>query len=232
MTKIAVLTSFVTRTGLPEDHLYDIKHDTADYYFFTNNEDHEVPEGWNKRILYPCSLDKPYENRRAGKIPKQLAHLLLPDYDYYIWHDYFHFINEDPLKIVELIGDADMGLFSHPTGRSWLEEIGAAAPRDHPQKMEATVRAFRDDLKIPLDRHLWELSCFIRKNSEKANKCCGLWNELTTLLTSRDQVSFIAAEYLTSPSICTLPGTALAYGGNNTLITHKGRDLVSLPGVG
>ena len=231
MTRIAVLTAYVSEGATPEDHLYEIEHDTADYYFFTDNEDHEVPDGWNKRLLYPCSIDKKFENRRAGKAPKQLAHLLLPDYDYYIWHDYFHFVNEDPLKIIELMGDADMGLFRHPSGRSWIQELGAASHREHSERVEATVAAFRDQLKIPLSSPLWELSCFIRKNNEKANKCFNLWNELTTLLSSRDQVSFIAAAHLEPPKIFTLPGTALAYGGNNDLITHKGSNLHSLPGV-
>lgn len=221
MTRIAVLTAYVSDGTVPEDHLYEIEHDTADYYFFTNNADIKVPAGWNKRLLHPCSADKVFENRRAGKIPKQLAHLLLPDYDYYIWHDYFHFVKEDPVKIVEMLGDADAGLFKHPKGRSWREEMMAAAAREHRQKVDFTLHTL-EHFRIPLSSQLWELSCFVRKNNKKTNRCFNLWNELTTMLTSRDQVTFIAAAHLEPIKIFTLPGTALSYGGNNNLVPHKG----------
>ena len=169
----------------PDDHLYEIKYPTADYFFFTDRESIQVPKGWKKRLLYPCSPDRQFENRRAAKLPKQLAHIMLPEYDYYIWHDYYNFINVDPVEIVKAIGDCDMGLFKHPDKkRTWDKEAIVARHREHPLKMQNTLDVLGyKGLKIPTQVPMWAMTCFVRRNNAKANRCFGYWHELTALLT-------------------------------------------------
>jgi len=225
MNKIAVVTALVGVDPASVGNLYDIEHDSADYYIFTDREDLKVPEGWNKRILYPCSIDKKYEFRRACKTVKQLIHLLLPQYDYYIWHDSCNRIGADPREIVKVLGDGDMGLFQHPLQNGWKGEMQWAAGREHPDLVQNTIHVLEKMLKVPNSGIVWETTGFVRKNNRKANECCTMWNDLLTKFTSRDQVTLPAAIHFTKPKIVILPGSALSYGGNNRLIPNVSKTL-------
>ena len=220
MNKIAVVTALVGVDPANADKLYEIEYDSADYYVFTDQEDLEVPDGWNKRIVYPSSMDKKYQARRACKTVKQLTHLILPEYDYYIWHDYCNRVGEDPNKIVKRLGKADMALFKHPVQNGWKGEMYNAAHREHPEVVKNTIHVLENVLKVPNSGTVWESTGFIRKNNKKANECFTLWNDLLTSLTSRDQVTWPVAIHYTKPKIEILPGRALAYGGNNKIIPN------------
>ena len=95
MNKIAVVTSVV---GVSSFDMYTPKHSNADYFLFT--ELNCSFPGWNVKKLYPYSIDSKYQNRRTAKIPKILPHQVLPDYDYYIWHDHTNYVSMNPEEII------------------------------------------------------------------------------------------------------------------------------------
>jgi len=220
--KIAVLTSVV---GVKVDKIYDIEFDNADYYFFTDNP--TDIKGWTVRPLYPASVDDRFRGRRAAKIPKMLSHLLLPEYDYYIWHDYTNYVGQDPQSLVDQFLDGyDCAFFLHPERDSWHTEIKACEHRDHPERIAATER-FMSNFK----KHdsFFECSTFMRKNNAVANTTFGLWYEMMTCLSSRDQLTLPAAIQTHNPKINIMDGHCGLYAGNNEYLPAN---KTGLAGVG
>ena len=85
--RIAVLTSVL---GLNNATIKDpsIHFDDPDIdYFAFVDRDHGL-KIW-KQIMTPkfSTLSDNYEDRRNAKLPKVLGFMLVPGYDYYIWHD-------------------------------------------------------------------------------------------------------------------------------------------------
>ena len=218
--KIAVVTALAGIDPAKAHPLYDIKFDTADYYIFTDQKNLAIPNGWNKRTLYPAFIDKKYQARRACRMVKQMSHMLLPDYDYYIWHDNINYVGEDPNKIVERLEENDMAFFEHPIQNGWINEMMGARRREHPGLVDRTITILKDQFQIPNDLPVWETTAFVRKNNKSANECCGIWNDLLNNLTSRDQVTLPAAIYLTQAKVGTLPGRAIAAAGNNEILPN------------
>ena len=223
--KIAVVTALAGVNPSDANDLYEIEHHSADYYVFTDREDLKIPPWWNRRWLYPASMDKKYMYRRACRAVKQLTHTMLPDYDYYIWHDNINRVGEDPRKLVERLGDNDMALFEHPIQKGWRGEMGGASGREHPSLVARTMRMLGEQLKIPNDVKVYETTAFIRKNNKVANTCFGLWNDLLNTLTSRDQVTLPVAIHYTKPKVGVLPGRATAGAGNNQILPNISRPL-------
>jgi hypothetical protein len=223
--KIAVVTALAGITQKTENsELYPIEHDNADYYVFTDNDNLEIPNGWKLRKLFPYFVDEQFRHRRACRFVKQLTHYLLPSYDYYIWHDSTHMVNENPVSIAERLGDADMAFFEHPSQRGWDGEMLAASHRDHAGLGDFTLD-YLNKLNIPKSLTLWETSSFIRKNNEKSNECFTLWGDLLSKLTSRDQVTLPAAIHLTNPKVSTLPGYCQNQNGGNDILPQRASSL-------
>ena len=218
--KIAVVTALAGVDPARAHPLYDIEFDSADYYVFTDREDLNIPNGWNKRMLYPAFLDKKYQARRSCRMVKQLTHMLLPEYDYYIWHDNINYVGEDPSKIVERLGENDMAFFEHPIQKGWEGEMRQASSRDHPGLVKHTLRILKEVNKIPDNLPVWETTAFVRKNNKAANECFGIWNDLLNQLTSRDQVTLPVAIFHTNPKVGVLPGRAIAAAGNNKILPN------------
>lgn len=217
MNKIAVITALV---GVSSIELYKPLHLNADYYFYSDMVVPETNNFWNFRRLYPASMDIKYENRRCGKIPKMLGHYLLPQYDYYIWHDYTHMLREDPEKLVETyLKDADFGFFNHPHRNCWEQELKVvySSQLDHKDLLEDQYVVF-NKLNVAKNKNFFECTTFIRRNNLIANKVCSLWHESVCKYSSRDQLSLPLALQKYNPKISILPGTCQGYYGNNTLI--------------
>ena len=165
-------------------------------------------------------MDKKYMYRRACRAVKQLTHTMLPDYDYYIWHDNINRVGMDPRKIVEELGGNDMAFFEHPIQKGWRGEMGGASGREHPSLVARTMRMLGERLEIPNDLKVYETTAFIRKNNRIANTCFGLWNDLLNTLTSRDQVTLPVAIHYAKPRVGVLPGRATAGAGNNRILPN------------
>ena len=217
---IAVITAAV---GLKEGSLYDpkptISSGYTDYFVFS---DIDIPEHyrWKSRKIFVASQDEDYEARRSAKIPKMLAHYLLPEYDYYIWHDYTHKVAIDPEKIIEnYLGDNDFAFFKHPQRDSWdteLEEV-RRSNLDHGSLLDIQKNHY-NEVGVKKNQDFYECTCFVRRNNEIANKTCSLWYDHATKFSSRDQVSLPAAIQKYNPKISIMPGTCQIYYGNNEII--------------
>jgi hypothetical protein len=218
--KIAVVTAAV---GLDTVELYQPKPTVTsshvDYFIFS---DSEIPKHhrWKSRKLFLASRDEYYEHRRTAKLPKIMTHYLLPEYDYYIWHDYTHRISLDPEEIVETyLKDNDFAFFKHPHRDSWdseLEEVRKGR-LDHTSLLDEQRKHF-EGAGIEKAKNFYECTCFIRRNSEKANKTCSLWYDYVSKFSSRDQLSLPAALQRYAPKVTTMPGTCQMYYGNNEII--------------
>ena len=218
--KIAVVTAAV---GLRDIPLYEPKPTVSsshvDYFIFS---DSDIPKHhrWKFYKLFLASQDQQYEHRRTAKLPKIMTHYLLPEYDYYIWHDYTHKVSLDPEDIIKThLKDNDFAFFNHPHRDSWhteLEEVRKGR-LDHSSILDEQKRHF-EEAGIEKGKNFYECTCFVRRNSEKANKTCSLWYDYVSRFSSRDQISLPAALQRYTPKVTTMPGTCQMYYGNNEII--------------
>ena len=217
--KIAVVTALCGVDPAKANPLYEIEHKSADYYIFTDQK-MRLPKGWNRRQLYPSFMDRKYAARRACRFAKQMTHMLLPDYDFYIWHDNINRLGMDPTEIVKVLGDNDMAFFEHPIQKGWRGEMEGAYDRENKALVARTMKVLGDGLKVPNDLKVYETTAFVRKNNFLANHCFGVWNDLLNNLTSRDQVTLPVAIHYTKPKVGVLPGRATNGAGNNKILPN------------
>lgn len=218
--KIAVVTAAV---GLDTIDLYQPKPSVGssqvDYFIFSDS-DMPKQDKWKFRKLFIASQDEYYEHRRTAKLPKILTHYLLPEYDYYIWHDYTHKISLDPEAIIKTyLQDNDFAFFKHPQRDSWdseLEEVKKGG-LDHALLLDEQMKYFQET-GIERSKNFYECTCFVRRNNEKANKTCSLWYDYVSRFSSRDQISLPAALQRYKPLVSIMPGTCQMYYGNNEII--------------
>lgn len=211
--KIAVLTSIV---GLDSISIQEPVYKNADYFLFTDLD--VTFNGWITKKLYSSSWDDKYMSRRAAKIPKIIPHYLLPEYDFYIWHDYIHELNYDPEKlIIEFLKDHDFAMFKHPQRNSWLQELSVVYQYqiDHADLLEEQVK-FYEKNKIPEFGNFFECAIFLRRNNKISNEICNLWYEQINKFSSRDQISLpFAFNKHKDVRINTIPGTCHVHTGGN-----------------
>lgn len=113
------------------------------------------------------------------------------DTDYSIWVDGNIFPLVEDKRIVELLGDADMALWKHPTRTTVEEELGAIK-HYYPEMslyaenywLRLQKEGFKDDLG------LYECNVLIRRHNEPIKQFMALWWEQITRWCSRDQMSF------------------------------------------
>lgn len=221
--KIAIVTSAV---GLKKASLEPPEYGGADYYFFSDLDFGKIP-GWITKTVYSTSWDERYKNRRAAKIPKILTHYLLPEYDYYIWHDYSHKLAIDPKQFISnYLGNNDFAFFKHPDRSSWHTELDVILRHrlDH-ENLLIAQRDYYNNLEVKKNRDFYACGAFVRKNNDVANKTCSLWYEHVCKFSSRDQLSLPAAIQIHKPKIGVLPGCPVSY---NKLIPQYRASLRSL----
>lgn len=140
-----------------------------------------------------------------AKIHKILTHKYV-DTPYIVWIDGSVTLKQDPHKLIKLMGDRDFAFFKHP-GRDCLYEEAIACV----DLKKADVSDIAEQVKeyarigVPEKAGLCELTCFIRKNTPKANKAFERWWTEITRYSSRDQISFPVA--FKGEKWVTIPGT-------------------------
>ena len=213
--KIAVVTAAI---GLKNIELYDPSYSSAEYFIFTDSN--EEFSNWNKIRAFPGSLDSVYEARRCGKIPKILTHYLLPEYDYYIWHDYTHKVAIEPKDIItEHLGSNDFAFFKHPLRSSWDTELDEVLKSNIDDKNRLLLqKEYYTTHQIQKNKNFYACTCIVRKNNEIANKTCSLWYDHVSQFSSRDQISLPAAIQRYNPKVTLLPGDCQFYYSNNKII--------------
>lgn len=214
--RVAVVTGIFSPKSKIEIK-YSNYFDEYDYFCYTcDSENIQVDSKITRIVLPNKDLDKKYSARRVGKIPKMLSHLLLPNYDIYIWCDATHepCINLKELK--DILGNNDCALFKHPH-RNCVYEEAAECSRcklDHQDLIDKTVY-WLSSTGFPRNCGLYEMTSFIRKNNKKCNDTFSLWYSAVSKLSSRDQLSFMPCAYETNVSIKLLEGSAQIYFGGN-----------------
>jgi len=186
----------------------------VDYFAFTNAEFPNV-KVWQIRSLPEWSSDSTYAPRRNAKLPKILPELVLPGYDYYIWHDPTNELVLNPFVVIshllELKSDFDIAVFKHRTRSCVYDEskIIKLVALDLADNVNRLTEKFKKE-RFPEQQGLYELGVIVRKNSPKMLNFDLAWWELVCRYSSRDQISFPFVLWRNrSVNILELPGNVV-----------------------
>ncbi len=219
--KIAVITGvFDPKRDMKIE--YSKYFDDYDYYCFSCDSKKIEVAAEIKRVILPTSnMDEKYSSRRAGKIPKMLSHLLLPDYDVYVWCDATHEVAVDKEKLLSLLGENDCALFTHPHRQCVYEEAKEvlAGGLDYPYLIEENVKWLKQN-NFEKNQGLYEMTTFIRRNNKTSNDVFSFWYSLVSKFSSRDQINFMPSAKKHSLSVSDLEGTAQIYHGGNSVFNQ------------
>lgn len=220
--RVAVLTSLTRNRhsdGL-QNFVLDVNpQQNVDYYAFVDQL--YDCQSWNQLPLLDFSrIDDSFYPRRLAKLPKILGFLLIPGYDYYIWHDPYMELAVSPKFIIDnIMGDCDFALFKHPVRNCAYAEIN---------ELKSTGAETRENLdgiekfllknQFQINTGLFELPAFMYKNSAKVATAMLTWWELICKYSSRDQVSFpyVAAQHNLTYGI--IPGSPRSHELGNSII--------------
>lgn len=211
--KIAVLTSSIGTNKLisPEKWMHK-----AEFHAFVEPQEVHVADLWNRHEYTSFSNDLKYRNRREAKLYKVLPHLVLPGFDYYIWLDSTHILEEDPEKIIdEYLKSSDIAVFKHPERDCVYEEgnLVKSIGFDYPNLIDDQLDFYRD-MQYPKNNGLYELPVRIQRNNKRTQQLGLMWWEQICMFSSRDQISFpfVCYQLGIKPSI--IPGRANTIRGN------------------
>lgn len=152
------------------------------YSAITGKYDKERTDGVRCFVSYNLFKDE----RLNAKIYKCLPHIYMPNEEYSVWIDGNLTLKVDDTKLIEMMGDAEVGVFANPY-RTKVEE----------EKKEIIKLGL--DTKDNVNRHrLFEgklPACFliIRKNTQRVRMANENWWCLITTGSVRDQISFPTA---------------------------------------
>ena len=171
----------------------------------TNKKDALEPQPYYPGVKYLAFLDEELKDecwdvKKAcdkfvkpvmnAKIHKILAHKYC-DTPYILWMDGNCTLKQDPHELVKLMGDKDMLVFKHPGRDCIYEEMDVCASLNKINLKEASqqIKEYAKQ-EWPPHNGLFELTCFIRKNTPELNTLCEKWWAEICRFTSRDQLSF------------------------------------------
>jgi hypothetical protein len=221
-SKFLILTANVG----DRDNLVDplVKYPNCDYLAITDNINE--CKIWNQ--VHPLSFSNidNYNHRRNAKIYKVLSSILYPDYEYIIWSDANHQLNEDPENILKEYGDFDLLLFKHPHRDCCFDEMNIVKQHlDDPYLVQTQYNHYLNK-GMPRNFGLTEMTCFIKKNNDKIKKLDMMWWEQICKFSSRDQCSFTYCVWSMRNDnliIKKFKGHANIYaGGNSYFIEQEG----------
>lgn len=165
----------------------------VDYHAFTDdlNTDAKV---WKIHELPRWSVDKKFSARRDAKLPKILPELLLPGYDYYIWHDPTNEIVADPgilIKYLPLGQSNDFAVFKHSLRNCVFDESRTVLKYslDTSDNVNRQIGLYKK-LGYPLDNGLYELGVIVKRKTGESLRLSLAWWEQINRYSSRDQLSF------------------------------------------
>lgn len=149
----------------------------------------KAPAPW---ILLPPYWEHDTDPRRTSRFHKIQAHVVLPDYDYWIWMDGNQQLAEDPRALVEtyLSESVHFASYKHPQRDCVTQELQACIDlkKDDPAVMEAQVGRYILD-GYPLDHGLFETTVVIRQNSPEIDVMSSFWWNEICVGSKRDQLS-------------------------------------------
>ena len=188
--RIAVITAI----GGGKDQLQPpkIRFSGVDYIAFTDDPGLRV-DTWELRPLPLWSTDPVYARRRHARIVKILQTMLVPGYDFYIWHDGTHEVMMDPAEIVRLFLPTENDHFAsyrHRERQCVYQEAKAIikVKLDDADNVRRQIRAYRT-AGFPRGFGLWETPFLIRRNSDVTRRLELAWWDHLARYSSRDQLS-------------------------------------------
>lgn len=215
--KIAVITALSGRIGAQIQDPINGGFPNTDYYAFVDRP-HKT-EIWQQLPLYDFSSNTGYSCRINAKLPKVLSWLLLPGYDYYLWHDNICDLQLNPEDIIHNWGqNCDIALFKHPDRSCSYDEIREIGKQNKDSKENLhRSEQFLIDNNWPTQGGLFELTSFVYQNTPKMRQAMLLWWELICRYTSRDQVMFPFVLHKNNIIHNYLPGKAREEYGNTLM---------------
>lgn len=181
---------------------------------------------------HPCHLpqfsdDERFANRRNAKLPKFLPFYLVPQTcTYYIWVNPTHDVVADPIEMCEqaFSNGGDIALFRHTDRNCAYAEANVVRNIGYDNKANIDRQLMHYEREgFPRDFGLFELPCFIMRNTEKARQLGFMWMEQVSRYSSRDQISLPYCLWKLGIEPVILPGYANGYNaqggiGANELI--------------
>lgn len=148
-----------------------------------------APSPWK---ILPPYWEHDTDPRRTARFHKVQAHVVLPDYDYWIWMDGNQQLDEDPRKLVEmyLSDSVHFASYKHPERNCVTQELEACIrlKKDDPEVMQAQVDRYMAE-GYPLAHGLFETTVVIRRNSAEIQTMNGFWWNEVCIGSKRDQLS-------------------------------------------
>jgi hypothetical protein len=223
---VAVITAYFSKTPppfLPPHPAYQVDH------FLFSNFNLTLP-GWKTITFSGLEDDTEYKHRKLAKLPKIVSHVFLPDYEWFVWHDYNQALRIDPLLVIDYLdkNDALFAGFQHSLRNCVYDEAELVRnTRDSPEAIDAMTCLLKEN-GILRNSGLYELTAFYRKNSPKLNQAFTNWMEIINSVSSRDQLSFpLILKKFQINNIQLLAGTAQKHvGGGNGFFTQYKDPLV------
>jgi hypothetical protein len=230
-TKVAVITAYFSK--LPPSFLPPSPRFSVDHYLFSN-----FPiqiDGWKTVTLSGLDTNDAYGYRKLAKLPKVLPHLFLPEYQWFVWHDFNQIAQVNPIEIINYLDKhgKDFAGFQHSLRRCVYEEAETVRhSREHSDAIDKVKKLLMIN-GIGSPSGLYELTAFYRRNCPKLNEAFAYWMDLINNVSSRDQLTFpLIIKKFQIDAIQTLAGTAQKHvgGGNEFFLQYNSPLIVSSKG--
>lgn len=219
MSKFLILTANLGG----KDHLIDPpeKFDRCDYVAITDRE-YDV-KIWEQFGYFDFTSVDNYKPRRNAKLYKVLSTLIFPQYEYIIWHDANHQLKIHPEVILEEYGNFDLLLFKHPHRDCCYKEMELVAGRLDNQHTLTQQYNYYLEQKMPREFGLYEMTCYIKKNTPSMTNLELMWWEQICKFSSRDQCSFTYCLWKSGDTldIKIFNGYANIYAGGNKYFNEQ-----------
>lgn len=179
---------------------------------------------WNEYAAYQFSNIDSYKDRRNAKLYKVLATLMFPQYEYIIWHDASFNLRVNPKEILDEYGDFELLLFNHPHRNCCYDEMDIVTVRNlESETVTKKQKEFYLQEGLPKNYGLFEMTCFIRKNTMTVTNLELMWWEQICKYSSRDQCSLTYCLWKSQqkPSIKLFNGRAMMYAGGNKYFIER-----------
>lgn len=166
------------------------------YICFSDRPRYQAP--WIIQPIPPVTLDQ----RRASRIPKILPHLVMPEATESIYMDGAFSLSMSARQAFSTIGDADIGLFAHPTNKSIHDEhqfyknLHGYIPDD----VEAEYQKYVSQ-GLPITGQFYAGGVILRKHNDKVKEFNECWMEAHMSGSTNDQFSLYYAVVTTGVKV-------------------------------
>lgn len=178
---------------------------------------------WDQFGYFDFSNIDTFKPRRNAKLYKVLTTLIFPQYEYIIWHDANHQLKIHPETILDKYGDFDLLLFNHPHRNCCYKEMEIVNGRLDLQNNIVQQYQHYQNQGMPKEFGLYEMTCYIKKNSSLITNLELMWWEQICKFSSRDQCSFTYCLWKLKDqlNIKTFEGYANLYAGGNKYFNEQ-----------